>query len=98
MGAGAEIAAEITQRCFLNLHAPVKRIAGASAPSYVCYYQLTYVLFIQAGSELYFPNMFRKRVLTNHLVFSTPVALVYEKFYTPDAVRVVDGIMETLKY
>lgn len=28
MGAGAEIAAEITQRCFLNLHAPVKRIAG----------------------------------------------------------------------
>lgn len=58
MGAGAEIAAEITQRCFLNLHAPVKRIAG----------------------------------------WDTPVALVYEKFYTPDAVRVVDGIMETLKY
>ncbi|QRW26980.1 pyruvate dehydrogenase E1 component beta subunit [Rhizoctonia solani] len=28
MGPGAEIAAEITNRCFLNLHAPVKRIAG----------------------------------------------------------------------
>ncbi|KAG8744759.1 hypothetical protein FRC10_009524 [Ceratobasidium sp. 414] len=58
MGPGAEIAAEITQRCFLNLHAPVKRITG----------------------------------------WDTPVALVYEKFYIPDAVRVVDGIIETLKY
>ncbi|QRW00603.1 pyruvate dehydrogenase E1 component beta subunit [Ceratobasidium sp. AG-Ba] len=58
MGPGAEIAAEITQRCFLNLHAPVKRIAG----------------------------------------WDTPVGLMYEKFYIPDAVRVVDGIIETLKY
>lgn len=58
MGPGAEIAAEITQRCFLNLHAPVKRITG----------------------------------------WDTPVALVYEKFYIPDAVRIVDGIVETLKY
>ncbi|KAJ1309942.1 hypothetical protein OPQ81_006701 [Rhizoctonia solani] len=28
MGPGAEIAAEVTNRCFLNLHAPVKRITG----------------------------------------------------------------------
>ncbi|CAE6423932.1 unnamed protein product [Rhizoctonia solani] len=58
MGPGAEIAAEITNRCFLNLHAPVKRITG----------------------------------------WDTPVPLVYEKFYIPDALRVVDGIVETLKY
>ncbi|KAG8734354.1 hypothetical protein FRC11_004360 [Ceratobasidium sp. 423] len=58
MGPGAEIAAEITNRCFLNLHAPVKRIAG----------------------------------------WDTPVALVYEKFYIPDALRIVDGIIDTLKY
>ncbi|KAB5596397.1 Pyruvate dehydrogenase [Ceratobasidium theobromae] len=58
MGPGAEIAAEVTKRCFLNLHAPVKRITG----------------------------------------WDTPVALVYEKFYIPDALRIVDGIVETLKY
>ncbi|CAE6400029.1 unnamed protein product [Rhizoctonia solani] len=58
MGPGAEIAAEITNRCFLNLHAPVKRITG----------------------------------------WDTPVPLVYEKFYIPDALRVVDGIVDTLKY
>ncbi|CAE6436563.1 unnamed protein product [Rhizoctonia solani] len=58
MGPGAEIAAEITNRCFLNLHAPVKRIAG----------------------------------------WDTPVPLVYEKFYIPDALRIVDGIVDTLKY
>ena len=27
-GAGAEISAEITKRCFLNLEAPVKRVTG----------------------------------------------------------------------
>jgi 2-oxoisovalerate dehydrogenase E1 component beta subunit len=32
MGPGAEIAAEITKRCFLNLHAPVKRITGEFEP------------------------------------------------------------------
>ncbi|CAE6425370.1 unnamed protein product [Rhizoctonia solani] len=58
MGPGAEIAAEITNRCFLNLHAPVKRIAG----------------------------------------WDTPVPLVYEKFYIPDALRIIDGIVDTLKY
>ncbi|CAE6501397.1 unnamed protein product [Rhizoctonia solani] len=58
MGPGAEIAAEITNRCFLNLHAPVKRITG----------------------------------------WDTPVPLVYEKFYIPDALRIVDGIIDTLKY
>ncbi|CAE6469956.1 unnamed protein product [Rhizoctonia solani] len=58
MGPGAEIAAEITNRCFLNLHAPVKRIAG----------------------------------------WDTPVPLVYEKFYIPDALRIVDGIIDVLKY
>ncbi|CAE7066958.1 unnamed protein product [Rhizoctonia solani] len=58
MGPGAEIAAEITNRCFLNLHAPVKRIAG----------------------------------------WDTPVPLVYEKFYIPDALRIVDGIVDILKY
>ncbi|KDN51840.1 hypothetical protein RSAG8_00389, partial [Rhizoctonia solani AG-8 WAC10335] len=58
MGPGAEIAAEITNRCFLNLHAPVKRITG----------------------------------------WDTPVPLVYEKFYIPDALRIVDGIVDILKY
>ncbi|CAE6434831.1 unnamed protein product [Rhizoctonia solani] len=58
MGPGAEIAAEITNRCFLNLHAPVKRITG----------------------------------------WDTPVPLVYEKFYIPDALRIVDGIIDILKY
>jgi 2-oxoisovalerate dehydrogenase E1 component beta subunit len=29
---------------------------------------------------------------------STPVALQFEKFYIPDAVRVMDAIVETLKY
>jgi 2-oxoisovalerate dehydrogenase E1 component beta subunit len=27
-GAGAEIAAEVTKRCFLKMHAPVKRVTG----------------------------------------------------------------------
>ena len=31
-------------------------------------------------------------------LFSTPVALQFEKFYTPDALRVVDALVETLKY
>lgn len=29
---------------------------------------------------------------------STPVALQYEKFYIPDAVRILDGVVETLTY
>ncbi|CUA75059.1 2-oxoisovalerate dehydrogenase E1 component, beta subunit [Rhizoctonia solani] len=58
MGPGAEIAAEITNRCFLNLHAPVMRVTG----------------------------------------WDTPVPLVYEKFYIPDALRVIVGIVDTLKY
>ncbi|KAJ7632961.1 thiamine diphosphate-binding protein [Roridomyces roridus] len=30
--------------------------------------------------------------------WDTPVALQYEKFYIPDAVRIVDGLVETLAY
>ncbi|KAJ6618810.1 pyruvate dehydrogenase [Mycena sp. CBHHK59/15] len=30
--------------------------------------------------------------------WDTPVALQYEKFYIPDAVRILDGIVETLSY
>lgn len=33
-----------------------------------------------------------------HLLFSTPTALVYEKFNVPDGLRIVDGIVETLLY
>jgi hypothetical protein len=29
---------------------------------------------------------------------STPVGLQFEKFYIPDVIRVLDGMMETLKY
>jgi 2-oxoisovalerate dehydrogenase E1 component beta subunit len=36
MGPGAEIAAEITNRCFLNLHAPVKRITGETVSHRTC--------------------------------------------------------------
>lgn len=29
---------------------------------------------------------------------STPVALQYEKFHIPDAIRIVDAVVETLSY
>jgi hypothetical protein len=31
-------------------------------------------------------------------VYSTPVALAFEKFYIPDAVRVMDAIISTFKF
>jgi 2-oxoisovalerate dehydrogenase E1 component beta subunit len=57
-GVGGEIAATITEKCFLKLDAPVKRVCG----------------------------------------WDTPVPLIYEKFYLPDTIRILDGIVETLKY
>jgi len=30
--------------------------------------------------------------------WDTPVSLQYEKFYIPDAIRILDGIVETLSY
>lgn len=48
-GMGSELAAEIQQRCFLRLEAPVQRVTG----------------------------------------WDTPFGLAYEKFYVPDAIRVV---------
>ncbi|KIY73148.1 Thiamin diphosphate-binding protein [Cylindrobasidium torrendii FP15055 ss-10] len=57
-GVGSEIAAQIQQRCFLKLQAPVKRITGWDVPS----------------------------------------ALQYELFNVPDALRIADGIIETLSY
>lgn len=32
------------------------------------------------------------------LFSSTPVALQYEKFHIPDAIRVLDALVETLTY
>jgi hypothetical protein len=32
------------------------------------------------------------------LISSTPVPLVYEKFYQPDVIRVFDKLVETLSY
>ncbi|KAG8892367.1 hypothetical protein FRB99_002780 [Tulasnella sp. 403] len=57
-GVGSEVASVVTERCFLKLEAPVKRVTG----------------------------------------WDTPVPLIYEKFYIPDAVRVLDAIVETLTY
>ncbi|KZP21140.1 Thiamin diphosphate-binding protein, partial [Athelia psychrophila] len=57
-GPGAEIAAEVQKRCFLQLKAPVRRITA----------------------------------------WDTPAGLVYEKFNVPDALRIVDGIAQTLMY
>ncbi|GAA5863897.1 hypothetical protein JCM1840_005812 [Sporobolomyces johnsonii] len=57
-GMGSELAAEIQQRCFLRLEAPVKRLTG----------------------------------------WDTPFGLAYEKFYLPDHVRILDGIIETMRY
>ncbi|GAA5996313.1 uncharacterized protein JCM10292_007528 [Rhodotorula paludigena] len=54
----SELAAEIQQRCFLHLEAPVKRLAG----------------------------------------WDTPFGLAYEKFYLPDHIRILDGIIETMRY
>lgn len=34
----------------------------------------------------------------NFIHFSVPVGLVYEKFHIPDAIRVVDAVVETLTY
>ncbi|GAA5875451.1 hypothetical protein JCM16303_000628 [Sporobolomyces ruberrimus] len=57
-GMGSELAAEIQQRCFLNLEAPVKRLTG----------------------------------------WDTPFGLAYEKFMIPDQIRILDGIIETMRY
>ncbi|KAG9013239.1 hypothetical protein FRB90_006109 [Tulasnella sp. 427] len=57
-GVGSEIASVVTERCFLKMEAPVRRVTG----------------------------------------WDTPVPLVYEKFYIPDAVRVMDALVETLTY
>ncbi|KAG8901567.1 hypothetical protein FRC01_009809 [Tulasnella sp. 417] len=57
-GVGSEIASVVTERCFLKMEAPVRRVTG----------------------------------------WDTPVPLVYEKFYVPDAVRVMDALVETLTY
>ncbi|GAA6016493.1 hypothetical protein JCM10207_002816 [Rhodosporidiobolus poonsookiae] len=54
----SELAAEVQQRCFLRLEAPVKRLTG----------------------------------------WDTPFGLAYEKFYLPDHVRILDGIIETMRY
>ncbi|GAA5965312.1 hypothetical protein JCM8115_002251 [Rhodotorula mucilaginosa] len=54
----SELAAEIQQRCFLRLEAPVKRLTG----------------------------------------WDTPFGLAYEKFYLPDQIRILDGIIETMRY
>ncbi|KAF8344158.1 thiamine diphosphate-binding protein [Cantharellus anzutake] len=57
-GVGSEIASVVTEECFLQLEAPVRRVCG----------------------------------------WDTPVALVYEKFFIPDAVRILDAIVSTLHY
>ncbi|KAG8959609.1 hypothetical protein FRC03_007732 [Tulasnella sp. 419] len=57
-GVGAEIASVVTERCFLRLEAPIRRVTG----------------------------------------WDTPVPLVYEKFYIPDVIRMVDAMAETLTY
>ncbi|KAK4058860.1 hypothetical protein OIO90_000306 [Microbotryomycetes sp. JL221] len=57
-GVGSELAAEIQQRCFLRLEAPVQRITG----------------------------------------WDTPFGLAYEKFYLPDQVRILDSIIETMRF
>ncbi|BGP38031.1 hypothetical protein JCM10449v2_001958 [Rhodotorula kratochvilovae] len=54
----SELSAEIQQRCFLRLEAPVKRLTG----------------------------------------WDTPFGLAYEKFYLPDHIRILDGIIETMRY
>ena len=40
------------------------------------------------------------RVLTDARAYahSTPVPMQYEKFHIPDALRILDGIVETLTY
>ncbi|KZV96163.1 putative branched-chain alpha-keto acid dehydrogenase e1-beta subunit [Exidia glandulosa HHB12029] len=57
-GLGADMAAEIQERCFLRLEAPVRRVTG----------------------------------------WDTPVPLQYEKFYIPDALRILDAVVETLTF
>ncbi|SCV69238.1 BQ2448_2258 [Microbotryum intermedium] len=57
-GVGSELAAEIQQRCFLRLEAPVQRVTG----------------------------------------WDTPFGMIYEKMYLPDQVRVLDSIIETMRY
>ncbi|KDE04560.1 hypothetical protein MVLG_05029 [Microbotryum lychnidis-dioicae p1A1 Lamole] len=57
-GVGSELAAEIQQRCFLKLEAPVQRVTG----------------------------------------WDTPFGMIYEKMYLPDQVRVLDSIIETMRY
>ncbi|KAG8856027.1 hypothetical protein FRB96_006594 [Tulasnella sp. 330] len=57
-GVGSDIASTVTERCFLRMEAPVRRVTG----------------------------------------WDTPVPLQYEKFYIPDAIRMVDAMVETLTY
>ncbi|ORY72241.1 pyruvate dehydrogenase [Leucosporidium creatinivorum] len=57
-GVGSELAAEVQERCFLRLEAPVGRITG----------------------------------------WDTPFGLAYEKFYLPDQLRILDSIIETMRY
>jgi len=55
-GVGAEVCADITQRCFFRLESPVRRITG----------------------------------------WDTPFPAQFETFFLPTAVRVLDGIIETM--
>jgi len=57
-GVGADLAAEIQERCFLRLESPVQRITG----------------------------------------WDTPFPLAHEKLYLPDTIRVLDSIIEAIRY
>ncbi|GAA96120.1 uncharacterized protein L969DRAFT_68888 [Mixia osmundae IAM 14324] len=57
-GIAGEIAAEIQQRCFSRLEAPILRLTG----------------------------------------WDTPFPLAFEKYYLPDAIRILDGIIRTMTY
>ena len=57
-GWGAEVAATIQERCFLNLEAPVARVCG----------------------------------------YDTPFPLVYEKYYVPDELKVLEAIRGLVRY
>lgn len=57
-GVGSELTAEVQERCFLSLEAPVQRITG----------------------------------------WDTPFGMAFEKFYLPDQIRMLDSIIETMRY